>query len=231
MSIGYPDFGRKVQTQDSALYSIAENVQGETLYAIQYCGDTPYIEIQWDTTGLSDNYLIQLSFSDDDAGNVFAGSSSVVTIALRTGWISFKAKGQYVQLIIDNPASTDTAPIVVTARTSLWPAGPYDASSLAAPILLFNGGVAAGGNHIQTAVTVIGGPATLFLHHATNNSWHANIEYWDWASGSWLTFGQWDGTTFNTGGSFPIQLPAAPIRVSLTNSDTSGRSMIASITT
>lgn len=231
MSIGYPDFGRQTQTQGDALYSINQNVQAEDLFAILYCGDTPYLEIQWDTTGLNDHYLIQLSFSDDAAGNVFAGASSVVTVPTKTGWTSYKAKGQYVQLIIRNSENTDVAALSVTVRGTAWSAGPYDADALATPILLFNASVGAGGSHTENAITTISGQATIYLHHSTNASWNASIDYFDWLSGTWLTFGQWDGQQFGTGGSFPIVLPAAPVRVKLSNSDTSARTMIACITT
>lgn len=231
MTVGYPDYARRSEANVLPLISFSQVVNGQTLTAYEYVGDIPYLEIAWDTTGLGDNYQIQLSWSDDDQGNTFSGYSQITAGPSMTGWVSFKSKGRYVQLIVGNKQNVDVSPITIYVRGSDTPPGPYDSGYQAAPLLLYNASVSASSSHTENAVTVIGGRATIYLHHATNASWNASIDYWDYVGAQWLTFGQWDGSEFGTGGSWPIVLPMAPVRVKLTNSDTSGRTMIAAITT
>ena len=233
MSIGYPDFGRQVQSQAPPLLSFNANVQGQTLSSIVYCGDKPYIDINWDCTGLNDHYLVQLSFSDDAAGNVFSGASSLVTVPLKTGWLSYKAKGQYVQLIINNVNNTDTGPIIVELRGDNWPAGPYDSQSQAVPLCILSQSVAASSTVTITGATTIPGPATFFCGQGTAFAWQAALEYYDWTTQAWTSIVELHSTDgdANTATAHRVNLPAAPVRIQITNSSTAAHTMHASVVT
>lgn len=230
--IGYPDFGRHKQTQLLPVIELNQNVVAEYLGPVYYIGDTPYMEIDWDCTGLSDHYFVQLIFSDDSAGVTGSGNSAVTTVPGYTGWIPYKSKGRYVQLEVQNKEATDTGNVIIYVRGADQPPGPYESQYQAVPLISsYTSGVAAGASEQVDATTTIPGPATLCFRQGNNNSWQGLLWYYDWDQTAWIRLAWLDGADYGQSATVQVNLPAAPVRVQMYNNDTVSRSLFFALTT
>lgn len=73
------------------------------------------------------------------------------------------------------------------------------------------------------------GSMTLMIHHDTNATWHAHLDYYEVTTGAWVTYAQFNASHTTQDLATQVYLPPAPVRVALINDDTSTRSMTVSM--
>lgn len=229
MTTGYADFGRTVQTNVLPLIVVNAVVGGSDVLPAEYIGDLGYVDVFANTAGLNDHYSIGLRWWDNPGETTYAGQDNFVTgPGMETG-IQYKARGRYLSAIVANNDATDVNPVQVYFRGTNAQARVNAGNQQAIPLMLTDSSPAAGGSATVAASTVVPGPATLAVQHNANASWDAELQFWATATKSWTRFAHYNGTVIGQSLIVPVTLPAAPVRLVVTNNDTVARTIFASV--
>lgn len=230
MVTGYPDFGRTVQTNALPLIVVNAVVGGSDVLPPEYIGDLGYVDVFADTANLNDHYSIGLRWWDNPNETTYAGQDNFVTgPGMETG-IQYKARGRYLSAIVANNEATDVNPVQVYFRGTNAQARVNAGNQQSAPIAWSDSTPAAGGSTTTLATTVVPGPATFAVQHNSNASWDAELQFWNTATKSWQRFVHYNGAVIGQSLIAPVTLPAAPVRMVVTNGDTVARTIFASLT-
>ena len=228
--VGYPDYGRSVQTISLPLVSVAQKISPQFTSPLVYIGDLGYIDVYFDTSGLSDYYLVLANFWEDAAKTILVGTMELTAPPNAVGGMQWKTLGRYFDAVVENNLNTDVNNFKAWYRGSNNLAGFQPTQRDNVPAFWQNVSIGAGASNTYTLNTIYPGPAVLAVHHGTDTSWHVQIEYYDWGAKAWRVFVYVDGANSGVGGVWNIILPAAPLRVILANDSTSSRTFWASIT-
>lgn len=231
MTTGYADFGRTVQTNVLPLIAVNQVVGGTFTTPAQYVGDLGYLDVLADTTNLANNYSVTLQYWDDVAKTVFAGQDVFGCVPNAVNRIQYKSGGRYVCVIVGNTQNTDVNSIRVYVRGTNAAAIAQPGHNQKTPLILIDQTIAAGANFSAHGATIAVGDATLAIQHNSNNSWTAELQYWDTGASVWVRFVHIDGSSYGQTYIGKVTLPASQVQLVLTNGDTVGRTMIGSLTT
>lgn len=227
--VGYQDFGRSVQTNLLPVITWNSVVGGSIVTAAEYIGDLGYVDVFVQAAGLNNNYSIGLRWWDDPSLFAFAGQDIFIVGPGMDCRMQYKCGGRYVQLVLGNNVATDVNPLVVYVRGTnaqhLFLPGQRQSN----PLILADQTINAGASVSFLSDDIAPGPAVVSIFHGSNNTWSAELDYWEFTANSWQRFVSFQGATLGMACAVPVILPAAPTRLTLTNADTVNRTMYAAL--
>jgi hypothetical protein len=231
MTVGYPDWGRSVQANTLPLIVVNQVVHGNVPSPLTYLGDIGYIDIVATTFNLADFYVVNLNWWDDANGLTFAGEDSFTCMPNAENAMQFKVRGRYLGLVIDNNQSTDLLPIVVYARGTNSGVLLQHGRQFNGPLIRIDQGINAGAGVTVAAPTIAPGPGVLSVHQGNNNLYEAELQSYLTNAGGWQRFLHVNGVTDGQSSIRSVILPAAPVRLVLTNTDTVLRTLWGALST
>jgi hypothetical protein len=228
MTVGYPDYGRSVQTTTLPLLQVSQNIKTSFTTPTTYIGDVGYIDFYYDLSTLSDFYEAGVNWWDDSAKTVFIGSSLITVQGNSTGGIQWKSLGRYFDGFIQADNGTDAG-----AFNGWWRGSNAQAQNqpnqLANNPPYYSVSVGAGANVIESPGEQFPGPAMWYVSHGSNATWHADIEFYRFGAKTWVACATAWGAQYGRSNVIPVILPAAPIRFNLHNDDTASQTMVTTL--
>lgn len=231
MTVGFPDWGRQTHPagvlKASLNVVVAHGVNQST--PVVFVGDYSYINLTVNANLLASFYEVIVSWFTDSTGGtaVTTGSLSIpptsqssLQIPVVTPWVSFT--------IVNLTVTVDPA-ILLYAYATLARSPDVRARDLAIPFLEWHGSIAAAGTQQVFSLATAAGPAVLYGRHTANNLWSVLLNYWRYTDQTWQPLVSITGSTVGTEDCRTIALPAAPIRMDVTNSDTVARTTHATV--
>lgn len=232
MSVGYPDYVRRVQQAGIPIIDVNQ-VVGAAPYngTRQFVAGYNWLDLFIDTSFLTNHYYIQLFFYDDPVTTKIIAQPFWIFDAGILNNISIPVAGQWVRIYAAAYEGTDVNPLVIHVRSNPVRHLPADVYSGGVALMYVNQSVAAAATFDTPTAGTHPGPATWALHHGTDNTWTASLQFWDFVSGTWKTFISVEGSDYGKSILQKVTLPTNPVRMEMTNNSAGNRTFIGSLIT
>lgn len=229
MTIGFPDFGRQTKQAGVTQVTVFQVITTSFFSPAQFIGDYGLLDVQAYCVNLADFYRVTAFFYDDSAATQLIYSYNFVTVPGVNNGLQIPAPGQYVRMFIEAANGTDVNPFTLRAiSTNQRHPNPWYAYNSVPPFIQ-NVLIGAGAVRTTSIGQLITGPVVLCATGEGSGTWHIYLDYFDFATKTWITFWRYD-TGGNTNGiDLPINLPPAPVRVNMSNDGTGSHQFLYSI--
>ena len=229
MTIGFPDFGRQTRQSGVQQVGFSQVVNAQVTTGIQFIADYGLLDLTVDCTNLADYYQVNAIFYADSLGNQQVYTYQLVTVPGVVNGLQLPAPGQYVQIKVTPKAGTDASAMTLLAlSTNQRHPNPWTAYSDGVGAL-HNVSINAGVVRTDNVPRLITGPVVINATGEGSGTWHLFLDNYLFSSGAWQTFWRYD-----TGGNtnaicLPVNIPAVPIRLNMSNDGSAAHQFLYSI--
>ena len=228
---GYPDWSRIVNAAGALKDSTDQAIATERVGPVFPTYDHAYLSVSVQALSNTNHYFVQIFWCNDAVGSESVATSSFTTVPGGEMSLPVPVLGPFAFTIVTNIEGGADSHFVYWAYSSDAAIADTLVTMPGQPLVHFSGNINSGATQELDAASLYRGPAQLFVTQGTNNSWHAQLDYWDHASVSWNTLMVFHGAAWGQDLSLPIRLPPAPVRLIIGNDDAVTRLMRASIIT
>lgn len=219
LQLGNPDWQRRYTTSMAPLLNLTYNDAIDSLSAITDSNGFEYINVTTDS-GVSNAFMhVKLDwFQDQNATQPMGFTDYVIPpldfivqkIPIMTRYFKLEmgpvggVTGHTVHAIVYGTNADQEN--IVTQQT-------------ATPMLQRNQTIPAGGTQTDQIAGMLGGPVKISINDEFNKNWIAFTQYWDFNVQNWLLFWAARGVDRGQSWSEYVNLPYAPCRLSVNNTD------------
>lgn len=218
--IGNPDWQRRYSASAVPLQSGQSIDSTQGAYPTTDANGYEYLMVIVDMNNTTSYQRITLYWSQDPASQQVLGNTIYVLGPGKTTARRVPVIGRYFQLGVSNVGGGNGAEIPIIIYGTNGGYGDLLEQNTAQPLLQKNLSIAAGATQVDTLSDTVGGRVNVCINDETNNVWLAFLQYYDYVAQNWVMF--WVARGSDKGQSWNefVNLPYAPCRLSVRNSDT-----------
>lgn len=213
---GYIDYARTSLATGFLLASGSRAFTALTTVFQGYVGSWPYINFFWQAlTGPSFDSINLTYFSDSTFTTSVAGTSSTRGTQY-TGYRQYAVLSPWLQITVNPSSATDNTPCFYAFYGTTQKASSAKLGNTSVQFLESFPTVGANATVNETILNILPGLASVSVFTKVATA-QFDIQRWDFGLAAWQTFWLTTLNAVNTGGTFQVSLPDAPIQAQLTN--------------
>jgi hypothetical protein len=229
MSVGFPDWGRQAPVAGQQKFKINQAITTPYVSGILYIGDYGAVSVTYNADDLSNHYFIEVFWIADVNGDQYLVESSFTTQSGGAGSMILPVLGPFMQVKITNIEATSDGDLVAYVYGTNAAHGSARDSQFGKPLCTFDGTVGAGATQNADSTSISQGAGTLHIYHGNNSTWTCTLSYFSHETAAWKRYAFINGADYGLSFTGRVNVPPAPVRLGLTNADTSSRTMVGSL--